>query len=139
MSAPSGPDGARILLVDDARDEVDLITLALVRQGWKVQAAARANEGLARLAERRYDLVIAHAGLDVAGADDQGRGEDDMVGFGEIGLAHHVPLDERKPLSIVFEEQRVERALRPRRRRRLRRDVEHHLDDPFRAVHPFRP
>ena len=63
MSAPSGAPGSRILLVDDARDEVDLITLALVRQGWKVQAAARASEGLARLAERRYDLVIAHLGL----------------------------------------------------------------------------
>lgn len=63
MSAPSDSAVKRILLVDDNRDEVDLITLALVRHGWKVQAAARADEGLTRLAERRYDLVIAHLGL----------------------------------------------------------------------------
>jgi DNA-binding response OmpR family regulator len=63
MSAISGSTRARVLLVDDARDEVDLITLALVREGWRVEAAARADEGLTRLAERRYDLVIAHLGL----------------------------------------------------------------------------
>jgi DNA-binding response OmpR family regulator len=55
--------GARILVVEDSNDVLDLITLALVRHGWQVEAAARADEGLARLAERRYDLVIAHLGL----------------------------------------------------------------------------
>jgi CheY-like chemotaxis protein len=56
------PD-ARVLLIEDSRDVLDLITLALVRHGWQVEAAVRADEGLARLAERRYDLVIAHLGL----------------------------------------------------------------------------
>jgi CheY-like chemotaxis protein len=63
MSGPSGSSGARILVVEDSKDVLDLITLALVRQGWQVEAAARADEGLTRLAERRYDLVIAHVGL----------------------------------------------------------------------------
>ena len=63
MSAPSGSSGARILVVEDSKDVLDLITLALVRRGWRVEAAARADEGLRRLAERRYDLVIAHLGL----------------------------------------------------------------------------
>jgi CheY-like chemotaxis protein len=63
VSTPSGTSGARILVVEDSRDVLDLITLALVRHGWQVEAAARADEGLARLAERRYDLVIAHLGL----------------------------------------------------------------------------
>jgi DNA-binding response OmpR family regulator len=63
MTAPSRTSGARILVVEDSKDVLDLITLALVRQGWQVEAAARADEGLARLAERRYDLVIAHLGL----------------------------------------------------------------------------
>ena len=62
MGAPSNAS-ARILVVEDSQDVLDLITLALVRQGWQVEAAARANEGLVRLAERRYDLVIAHLGL----------------------------------------------------------------------------
>ena len=61
-SAPRFPD-ARILVVEDSRDVLDLISIALVRQGWQVEAAIRADEGLARLAERRYDLVIAHLGL----------------------------------------------------------------------------
>ena len=61
-AAPRNPD-ARVLVVEDSRDVLDLVTLALVREGWQVEAAVRADEGLARLAERRYDLVIAHLGL----------------------------------------------------------------------------
>jgi DNA-binding response OmpR family regulator len=61
-AAPRSP-GARVLLVEDSRDVLDLITLALVREGWQVEAAIRADEGLARLSERHYDLVIAHLGL----------------------------------------------------------------------------
>jgi len=53
----------RILLVEDSQDTVDLITLALVREGWQVEAAARADEALVRLAERRFDLVICHLNL----------------------------------------------------------------------------
>lgn len=53
----------RILVVEDSRDTVDLITLALVRHGWHVEAAARADEALERLAERPFDLVISHLNL----------------------------------------------------------------------------
>ena len=53
----------RILLVEDSQDTVDLITLALVRHGWQVEAAARADEALERLAERPFDLVISHLNL----------------------------------------------------------------------------
>lgn len=53
----------RILLVEDSQDTLDLISLALGRQGWKVEAAARADEALARLAERPFDLVISHLNL----------------------------------------------------------------------------
>lgn len=61
-AAPRSPT-ARVLVVEDSRDVLDLITVALGRQGWQVEAAVRADEGLVRLAERRYDLVIAHLGL----------------------------------------------------------------------------
>ena len=63
MRAASRFPDARVLVVEDSRDVLDLITVALVRHGWQVEAAVRADEGLARLAERRYDLVIAHLGL----------------------------------------------------------------------------
>jgi DNA-binding response OmpR family regulator len=53
----------RILLVEDSQDTLDMITVALVRHGWHVEAAARADEALARLAERRFDLVISHLNL----------------------------------------------------------------------------
>jgi len=61
-AAPRSP-AARVLVVEDSRDVLDLITVALGRQGWQVEAAVRADEGLVRLAERHYDLVIAHLGL----------------------------------------------------------------------------
>ena len=54
---------ARILLVEDAQDQLDLISLALIRNGWQVEAASRADEALQRLKEREYDLVISHLGL----------------------------------------------------------------------------
>ena len=63
MRASSRFPDARVLLIEDSHDVLDLITVALGRQGWRVEAAVRANEGLARLAERHYDLVIAHLGL----------------------------------------------------------------------------
>ena len=65
MAASQGASSSprRILLVEDSQDTVDLITLALVRQGWHVEAAARADEALARLGERPFDLVICHLNL----------------------------------------------------------------------------
>ena len=63
MSASSSASARRILLVEDSQDTVDLITLALVRQGWHVEAAARADEALERLAEKPFDLVISHLNL----------------------------------------------------------------------------
>lgn len=53
----------RILLVEDQRDTVDLVTMALVGRGFQVEAAALADEALAHLKRHRYDLVIAHLGL----------------------------------------------------------------------------
>lgn len=53
----------RILLVEDSQDVLDLITVALMRHGWHVEAAARADEAQARLAEHRFDLVISHLNL----------------------------------------------------------------------------
>jgi DNA-binding response OmpR family regulator len=64
MAAPAREEAPRILLVEDSQDVVDLITLALVRHGWRVEAAARAEEALERLAEaRHFDLVICHLNL----------------------------------------------------------------------------
>lgn len=60
-ASPRSP--RRVLLVEDSQDTVDLITMALVRQGWSVEAAARADEALSRLAERPFDLVISHLNL----------------------------------------------------------------------------
>jgi DNA-binding response OmpR family regulator len=65
MAATGGASttARRILLVEDSQDTVDLISLALGRQGWQVVAAARADEALALLAERPFDLVISHLNL----------------------------------------------------------------------------
>src|SRR5688572_19155444 len=65
MGAPSRTSSStrRVLVVEDSRDTIDLITLALVRHGWHVEAASRADEALARLAENPFDLVISHLNL----------------------------------------------------------------------------
>lgn len=63
MGSPTAGAAPRILLVEDTQDVVDLITLALVRHGWSVEAAARADEALSRLSERPFDLVICHLHL----------------------------------------------------------------------------
>lgn len=63
VASGTPPAPCRILLVEDSQDTLDLMTLALGRQGWQVEAAARADEALARLAERPFDLVISHLNL----------------------------------------------------------------------------
>jgi DNA-binding response OmpR family regulator len=53
----------RILLVEDSRDQLDLLSLALMRQGWQVEVASRASEAMEQLGARHFDLVISHLGL----------------------------------------------------------------------------
>jgi circadian clock protein KaiB len=57
MSAP------RVLLVDENDDNRELIALALERHGYPVDRVASAADGLERLRQGGYDLVIAHYGL----------------------------------------------------------------------------
>jgi len=49
---------ARILVVEDQRDVRGLIVTALEIEGHQVDEASNAHEGLQKLQERRYDLVL---------------------------------------------------------------------------------
>jgi len=49
---------ARILLVDDDRDLVDVLTLVLEQQGYRVIAGYNATEGMKLAEEQRPDLLI---------------------------------------------------------------------------------
>ena len=53
----------RVLLVDENDDNRELIALALERDGYAVDRVASAAEGLERLRQGGYGLVIAHYGL----------------------------------------------------------------------------
>jgi CheY-like chemotaxis protein len=53
----------RILLVEDNRDIRDMIATALQGKGYQVDHATTAEEGIDRLRESSYDLVIAHYNL----------------------------------------------------------------------------
>jgi DNA-binding NtrC family response regulator len=50
---------ARILVVDDQEDVRQMLTLALELEGHRVDAAANAHEGLKRLREDSYNLVLS--------------------------------------------------------------------------------
>lgn len=50
---------ARILVVEDQEDLRQMLTMALEIEGYLVDAAANAREGLKRLADARYDLVLS--------------------------------------------------------------------------------
>jgi DNA-binding NtrC family response regulator len=56
-SAPQVP--ARILVVEDQEDVRQMLTLALEFEGHRVDGAANAHEGLKRLREARYNLVLS--------------------------------------------------------------------------------
>jgi len=52
------PTGARVLLVDDEMDLVDLVTRVLADDGHVVEHALGGREALQRLANEEYDLVL---------------------------------------------------------------------------------
>jgi CheY-like chemotaxis protein len=54
---PAAP--ARVLVVDDEEDIRGMLAEILALDGHRVEQAADGNEALARLAERRFDLVIS--------------------------------------------------------------------------------
>ena len=53
----------RILLVEDNRDIRDMVATALQGKGYQVDHATAPEEGIDRLRESSYDLVIAHYNL----------------------------------------------------------------------------
>jgi two-component system OmpR family response regulator len=59
MTGPIPPVGTRILVVEDQDDVRLLLTTALEIDGHVVETAANALEGLKRLREGRYDLVLS--------------------------------------------------------------------------------
>jgi two-component system phosphate regulon response regulator PhoB len=62
--------GARILVVDDEPDLVELVRLALHQTGYQVETAGTGREALDRLRRRRPDLVILDLMLpDVSGTE----------------------------------------------------------------------
>jgi two-component system response regulator GlrR len=56
---PAGNARARILVVDDQDDVRRMLVTALEMEGHQVEEAANARDGLKRLQERRYDLVLS--------------------------------------------------------------------------------
>jgi two-component system NtrC family sensor kinase len=60
-SAPAlvAGNGRRVLVVDDEPAVVEMVTTVLDGQGWRVDVASGGREGLARLQEARYDLVLS--------------------------------------------------------------------------------
>lgn len=58
LAPDAAPRPARVLVVEDQDDVRRLLVTALEIEGHHVDEAANAHDGLARLRERRYDLVL---------------------------------------------------------------------------------
>jgi PAS domain S-box-containing protein len=56
-------EGLQILIVDDERDALDLITVELAQHGAKIVAVTTAEEALAVLAQGNFDLLISDIGM----------------------------------------------------------------------------
>lgn len=54
-----GPEGKRILIIDDEEDIVALLVQLLREEGHRVSAALNGQEALRRMAEKDYDLIIS--------------------------------------------------------------------------------
>jgi PAS domain S-box-containing protein len=55
---PPVPKGSRALVIEDEQALGDAVAASLADEGFAVDRAANGEEGLARLADRRYDVVI---------------------------------------------------------------------------------
>jgi two-component system CheB/CheR fusion protein len=59
LQATGELSGARILVVDDTQDSLDMLRFLLSGEGAMVQTASSGAEGLTIAAERDFDLVIS--------------------------------------------------------------------------------
>jgi CheY-like chemotaxis protein len=57
-SMPAVPAGASVLVIEDERALGDAVAASLADEGFAVDRAENGEEGLARLAERSYDVII---------------------------------------------------------------------------------
>jgi PAS domain S-box-containing protein len=55
---PISPGAARVLVVDDEREILEMVVRALQREGYQVDAASDGETALSRLAETDYDLIL---------------------------------------------------------------------------------
>jgi signal transduction histidine kinase len=63
IECPPELDGLDVLVVEDEADAIEMLRIVLVRCGARVVEATRADDALAELAARRFDLVISDIGL----------------------------------------------------------------------------
>jgi sigma-B regulation protein RsbU (phosphoserine phosphatase) len=64
------PEAALILIVDDERPIRELLTFVLQDAGYRTETAVNGAEALARIGERRPDLVISDLMMPVLGGAD---------------------------------------------------------------------
>ena len=123
------PYRARILVVDDERELLEVLRDALERAGHEIVTASCGTEGLVRFREGRYDAVLTDLGMaDVSGWEVarvvRGEGPPDIVlglvtGWGttiseEMVTGHGVDLVVNKPFDLEDLVTRVNRAIATR-------------------------
>ena len=84
---PVSLDGLRILIVDDERDTLDLVTMELTQHGARTTAATTAAEALEKLEHSEFDVLIS----DIAMPGVDGYGLIRMVRKQEAGKERRIP------------------------------------------------
>ncbi|WSU70015.1 response regulator transcription factor [Streptomyces sp. NBC_01102] len=84
--SPARGDGQHVLVVADDPAIVELLTTTLVLAGYQVQSASSGAEGLKRVAEHPYDLVVFDA---------------TMPGLDELQRGRRLPPADRPPVLFL--------------------------------------
>ena len=138
-------DQVRILTIDDERHHAELVAEALAAVGYKVDAATSGREGLERLRQTPYDLLIADLKLpDIDGIDLIRQARTIHPFLAVIVVTGHGTVESaveamqqgasdylQKPVEIAALRIRVQKALEGQALRRRTEELERQIDTKF--------
>jgi DNA-binding response OmpR family regulator len=75
-----------VLVIDDEKQILDMLKIALTMKGHKVEVAGNGNEGINKFDQSSYDVVIT----DIC-----------MPGLDGVGVVHHIRESNKKATPIV--------------------------------------
>lgn len=107
-SPPAAATPRQALVVDDNQLNSQLVAMFLRRLGWQADVVDAGSTALARLAERRYDLVLLDLRMPQMGGELVCRRIREDLGLTTLPVvaytAHSMPEDKQRVLAAGFNE-----------------------------------